>query len=627
MVLAGAGAGKTRVITERIAELIRSGVAPENILAVTFTNKAANEMKERIGTLIGKDFSLSPYDTPRALPFVGTFHALSLHIIKAFHREAGVTARPTIFDRADSLRAAKQATTAAGFDPKELEPRRVLSAMSRAKSDALDVEGFREGRASSYIDEAIAEVWERYDVLLKKEKALDFDDILLTAHRLLQESAAAREHFQGAWSHIHVDEYQDTNRVQYNIIRTLSEKHGNICGVGDIDQNIYSWRGASIGHILDFEKDFPEATVVPLVENYRSTKTIIQAANDAIAKNVRRLEKELTTENEDGEPIAIIESESEEHEGRAVVGEIRALLERGAGVNDIAVLYRANFQSRALEEALLKSGIPYQVLGTRFFERKEVKDALSYLRLAQNPESTSDLARIINTPARGIGKVTLAKVLALRTNELPAAQKAKVDGFLAIVERIRERMMHAKPSAVVRFSLEESGLIKMYEEGRSEDEERLENLRELVTVAAKYDALPGEEGVAQLIEEAALQSDQDELAVREKKDGVKLMTVHAAKGLEFPVVFVTGLEEGLFPHEKDGLEGDDPEEERRLFYVALTRAKKKAFLSYALSRRVFGTRLSNTPSTFITEMDTALVEIASRATRFSYDTEEDDIIA
>lgn len=603
LILAGAGAGKTRVVVHRIAELIRSGVAPEKILAVTFTNKAANEMKTRISALTGADFAPSPYDSPKTHPFIGTFHVLSLHIIRTFHNDAGLPARFTIYDRSDSTRAVKHAIVDAGFDPKELDPRRVLAAMGRAKGEALTPVEFRD-QSTSYIDEAVSEVWERYDVILRKEHALDFDDILLTAHRLLSGTPHVRGHFQSAWDYLHVDEYQDTNGVQYEIIRALAEKHGNIAVVGDHDQNIYSWRGASLEHIMNFEHDFPGAAVVTLTENYRSTKTILAAANAAIVKNVRRKEKVLITANEDGEKICIAALPSEVEEARFVARECQCLVREGHAPEDIAVLYRANFQSRVLEEEFLHADVPYQVLGTRFFERKEIKDALSYLKLATVGENSADLARAIASPSRGLGKVALAKVLSGREHELPDGQRQKVNAFRATLARIAGRASASPASEAVRYALHESGLWHMYEQSKGEDEERLENLKELVTVATKYDGLPPGEGIEKLIEEAILQSDQDELQT--PKLGVKLMTVHAAKGLEFPVVFITGLEEGLFPHERDG-EADD-EEERRLFYVALTRAGKKAYLTCALSRRIFGTRSINTPSEFITEMDSRLVE-------------------
>ena len=624
LILAGAGAGKTRVVVHRIAEIIAHGTAPERILAVTFTNKAANEMRERVRTLLSQTPTLSPYDTPKTSPFIGTFHALSLHIIKAFHQKAGLPKRFSIFDRADSLKAVKSAIEKAGFDPKQLEPRRVLSIMGRAKGDALGRDEFLAERASSYIDEAIAEVWEHYAATLKKEKALDFDDILITAYTLLRDHADVRRHFEDAWEYVHVDEYQDTNRVQYELIRLLSAKHQNLCVVGDADQNIYSWRGASLEHILNFEHDFPGAKIILLTENYRSTKTIIQAANDAIAKNIRRKEKELFTKNPDGEPITIAGLRSETGEAQFVVRECSTLIRSGARPEDIAVLYRANFQSRVLEEAFLGSGIAYQVLGTRFFERKEIKDALSYLRLAENRESATDLARTINTPARGIGKVTVLKIM--NGEPLPAAAQAKVHTFFATIDRIAAKMRAAKTSEAVKYAIEASGMWDAYAKGKGEDEERLENLKELVAVATKYDVLPPEEGMAKLLEEAALQSDQDELPVRrEDKPGVKLMTVHAAKGLEFPYVFITGLEEGLFPHERDSGEAHDNEEERRLFYVALTRAEKKVYATYAMSRNIFGTRVVNLPSEFVSEMDPSLAEAVVDSPYGEYDNDDEVI--
>ncbi|MBV9349468.1 MAG: UvrD-helicase domain-containing protein, partial [Patescibacteria group bacterium] len=437
----------------------------------------------------------------------------------------------------------------------------------------------------------------------------DFDDILVTAERLLKHTEA-RAYFQHAWDFVHVDEYQDTNKVQYQIVRELSSAHGNIAAVGDADQNIYSWRGASLSHILDFERDFPGATVISLVENYRSTKTIIQAANDAIAKNIRRKEKELFTRNHDGEKIALGGFADENEEARYVARESARLIRQGTDENEIAVLYRANFQSRVLEEAFLRAGIEYQVLGTRFFERKEVKDALSYLRLALNPDSAADLARAIGSPPRGIGKVTLARIVNHQENFLTPDAGRKYALFQETMRRIKSAVESTSASEAARVALRESGLWQHYEKGGGEDAERLENLKELVSVAAKYDSFAAPEGIEKLIEEAALQSDQDELEEK-KKNGVKLMTIHAAKGLEFEHVFITGLEEGLFPHERDDSELVDDEEERRLFYVALTRAKKKIAATYAISRRIFGTRSLNTPSEFIAEMDPALSEVVA----------------
>lgn len=606
LILAGAGAGKTRVITHRIANLIVEGVPPEKILAVTFTNKAAREMRDRMRKLIHADLSLSPYDTPKTEPFVGTFHAVCLEILKTFHDRAGLPKRFTIYDRADSTKAVRQAIEASHFDPKQLEPRRVIGVMSRYKGKAVGREEYL-NNASSYIDEAIAEVWEKYDAILKKEKAVDFDDILLRAYELLRNHADIRAHFENAWQYIHVDEYQDTNRVQYGLVKMLAGSRGNIAVVGDIDQNIYSWRGASIDHIMNFERDYPDAEVIVLAENYRSTKTILAVANDAIAKNIERREKELYTANEEGEKIIVAGFPDEMSEARYIAREAKYLANYGVKADEIAVLYRANFQSRVLEEAFLKDGVPYQVLGTRFFERKEVKDALSYLRLSLNPDSTADLVRAIATPSRGIGKVTLAKVVAGKTDELPGAAKTKMNDFWSLIARITKRIESEKTSEAVRYAIVESGLWKLFEKGGAEEEERLLNLKELVTVAGKYDIYPAGEGMVRLLEEAALQSDQDEL--EKPKEGVKLMTVHAAKGLEFERVFITGLEDGLFPHERDAADDVDAEEERRLFYVALTRAKKKAYLTYAMTRRIFGTRVVNMPSEFVTEIDPAFAEV------------------
>jgi DNA helicase-2/ATP-dependent DNA helicase PcrA len=607
LILAGAGAGKTRVITHRIAELIRGGVAPEAILAVTFTNKAASEMRDRIFKLLREDLALSPYDTPKTLPYIGTFHAVCLEIIKTFHEKAGLPRRFSIYDRSDSVRALKEAITAAGFDPKQLEPRRVLSVTGRHKGNAVDLPEFREKYARSYIDEAIAEVWGRYEKILAKEKVLDFDDILLRAYQLVSRNPDVLAYFQNAWHYIHVDEYQDTNRVQYELVRLLAKKSGNIAAVGDIDQNIYSWRGASIEFIMNFEQDFPSAEIVVLAENYRSTKTILAAANDAIVKNIRRKEKELYTQNPDGEKITVAGFYDETEEARYIAKEAKYLTHYGVKSDDIAVLYRANFQSRILEEAFLKENVPYQVLGTRFFERKEVKDAVAYIKLALNPDSSADFARAIASPSRGVGKVTLVKVINGKESELPATAKKKIHDFRTLIKNIGNKIDSALASEAIRYSLNESGLWNLYAKGSAEDTERLENLKELVTVATKYDTLSAPLGIEKLLEECALQSDQDEL--KEKKTGVKLMTIHAAKGLEFERVFITGLEEGLFPHERDNAEGVDDEEERRLFYVALTRAEKKVYLTHAATRRIFGNRSINVPSEFVSEIDPSLVEV------------------
>ena len=610
LIIAGAGSGKTKVITHRILNLIKKGIAPRSILAITFTNKAANEMKDRVSALLAEDKALnrpiSMNTDWRERPFVSTFHALGVHIIRENAQLLGLTRHFTIYDRGDSRRAVKEAMAQCSIDPKAHDPGTILNMISRAKGDGMNrLEYF--DRAKGYIEEMVANIWEKYDAILAKEKSLDFDDLLLKTAQLLEKYPAVKRHYAEVWKYIHIDEYQDTNRVQYKIARALAEDSRNICVVGDVDQNIYSWRGATIENILNFEKDYPEATVVTLEKNYRSTKTILAAANSVILKNRMRREKTLFTDNEHGEKIALIVSYNETEEARAIADEARKLISAGTSPSEIAVLYRANFQSRVLEDSFIKKQIPYQLLGVRFFERKEVKDVISYIRAALNRDSWGDIARIINIPPRGIGKVTLAKILSGMTTE--GAVQTKLSGFWKLLDDIRAEIAEKSPSEAVKFVIQETGIERMYREGVGDDEERLLNVRELVTVAAQYDSLKGETAIEAFLENAALATDQDEL--EKKEDAVKLMTVHAAKGLEFEYVFIAGLEQDLFPfkHMNDAeIDQAGEEEERRLFYVALTRAKKKLFLSNAIIRTVYGAQRVSAPSEFIADIEKTLIE-------------------
>ena len=612
MVLAGAGSGKTRVITHRIVHIIHQGVAPHNILAVTFTNKAAKEMRERVIALTQKYFP-SDRAVIDSYPVVTTFHSLGVRILKEFHDTLGLRRHFTIYDRSDSQKAVKQAIVKAGYNPKEFEPRKILGMISRAKGDAITPLAYKDA-ASSYPEQVTAEVWERYETILKAEHALDFDDLLAKTLFLLREHKHVRETLQQRYKYIHVDEYQDTNRVQFSIMELLASAERNICVVGDIDQNIYSWRGADIKNVLQFERHFPGATTILLEENYRSTQTIIAASNDIIKKNQNRVDKNVFTNNHKGEKLTLYAGMSGSDEAEYIALTAKSLIADGAEPSSIAILYRTNFQSRSLEEAFLNFEVPYQLLGTKFFERKEVKDVLSYLRLALNPGSNADLTRIINEPGRGIGKVTMLKVVEGKRSELNAGASAKVKVFDDIITDIAKIAVEKPLSDTIKFIMSRSGIENaLKDEGTEDALERLENLRELVTLASRFNEVDPNEAVEQLLETAALQSDQDELKEKEEQNAVRLMTIHAAKGLEFAYVFITGLEEGLFPHERLDDGKTDQEEERRLFYVALTRAEKKIYLTYAHMRTIFGQQRVNMPSSFLNDISKAHVEQAEPA--------------
>lgn len=607
LVLAGAGSGKTRVITHRIVHLILEGVAPHNILAVTFTNKAATEMRERVTALI-KEYASAERASFDSQPTLTTFHALGVRLLREFHATLNLKRHFTIYDRSDSVRAIKKSLEAGGYSPKQFEPRNMLSIISRAKGDALSRSDFLDN-ATSYPHRVAAEVWEHYDKILAAEDALDFDDLLAKTMNLLKAHPDVRATLQKRFQYIHVDEYQDTNKVQFEIVKLLAGDNQNVCAVGDVDQNIYSWRGANIENVLKFEKQFPGARTIFLEENYRSTQTIIAVSNDIIEKNQNRIPKTVFTNNHEGEKITLYAAMTGSDEAEYVVMTVKSLLADGASPSAIAVLYRTNFQSRALEEAFLNFEVPYQLLGTKFFERKEVKDVLSFLRLALNPDSTADLSRVINVPTRGIGKATLLKLLEGRRSELTGATLKKVEQFDAMMQDIADHARTETISKTITFIMKRTGLETEFKKnGTEEDLARIENLRELVTIATRYDELGPEEGVEALIENAALQSDQDELTKKEERDAVRLMTIHAAKGLEFPYVFITGLEEGLFPHARLDDGKVDNEEERRLFYVALTRAEKKVFLTYAHMRTIFGAQHVNVPSSFLADIDSAHIE-------------------
>ena len=617
-VLAGAGAGKTRVLATRIYHLIHEGVAPHEILAVTFTNKAAREMRERVAKMLGEGIIGSrrthgPTHGPE-IPFIATFHGLGRELLESYGAKIGVPRYFSVYDRDDSEKLIGAALKALDVDTKELSPRAVMGRISKAKGEGLTVGEFaeRDGRRS-FAARTTAEAWRRYEQGPAAEKALHFDDLIAKPVRLLEEHEDVRALAKARWRYLHIDEYQDTNALQERLAAILAEDHRNIFVVGDGDQAIYGWRGAKMEHILKFEERYRGANTIVLEHNYRATANLVDAANRVIERNVKRKEKRSTTENGPGEPIALHGAASADGEARFVARHARSLISEGVVPEEIAVLYRTNFQSRALEEGFLREGVPYKLLGTRFFERKEVKDALAWMRLAVDPTREADKVRAAGSPPRGIGKVTLAKLAAGQREALKPGESAKVAAFEAVIEELSRAAESLAPSEFVKLVIEKSGMHRtLFEEGGEAERERYENIVELAAVATRHDGSPGKEGVAAFIAEAALASDQDELDQGVKR-GVTLMTVHAAKGLEFDTVFVAGMEEGLFPHAGPPAGGGrnneerDEEEERRLFYVAMTRAKRRLILTFARVRTLYGESYLTLPSSFLQDIDPALV--------------------
>ncbi|MDO8593384.1 MAG: UvrD-helicase domain-containing protein [bacterium] len=619
-VLAGAGSGKTRVLTTRIYHLIREGVPADAILAVTFTNKAAREMRNRVRAMLepgssskvqgssnSSSLPLTPSNLP--LPFIATFHGLGRELLQSYGKVIGVPRFFSVYDRDDSEKAIGAALKALDIEAKELSARAVLGRISRQKGEGMRVQEFVEkhGR-SSFSNRIVAEAWQRYEKTLAAEKALDFDDLIALPVRLLEEHDDIRKLAQDRWSYIHIDEYQDTNELQERLAGMLAGKHKNLFVVGDGDQAIYGWRGAKMENILNFEKRYPESQTIILERNYRSTKNLVHAANAVIEKNKNRKEKQATTEKAAGEPIIVHLARSAEDEARWIALKIRGLMQNGVRPEEVAILFRTNFQSRALEEGLLRAGVPYKILGTRFFGRKEVKDALAWMRLAMDPSREVDKLRAAATPPRGIGKVTLGKLAAGQRTALRAGELAKVESFERVISELALAAGALQPSEFVKLVVEKSGMRRaLVDEGSEEDHERFENIEELASVAARHDATAGKESIALFLAEAALASDQDEMDQGEK-GGATLMTVHAAKGLEFNTVFVSGMEEGLFPHEDIGGDKDrDEEEERRLFYVAMTRAKERLFLTLARIRKIYGSDTYAEPSSFLADIDSSLM--------------------
>ena len=613
LILAGPGSGKTKVITHRVAYLIKScGVSPNNIIAVTFTNKAAREMKDRLEQLLGQ--------AAEALT-LGTFHAICARILRREGKAIGLSSSFVIYDEEDQLSLIKQALEELNLDPKQYAPKALRSAISAAKSRLVNPEDYAK-RVNSYFEEIVHRVYQVYQQLLSQGQAVDFDDLLMRTVQLFQHHPQILKKYQSKYVHILVDEFQDTNVVQYMLMKNLAGEYRNLCVVGDPDQSIYSWRFADLHNILSFEKDYPEAKVVFLEQNYRSTKTILEVASDIISANLQRKPKKLWTENEDGASVTVIESYNAEEEAQSVVNEIERLVgQEQTSLKDCAVMYRVNAQSRALEETFLRYGVPYRLVGgTRFYQRREIKDIIAYLRLIHNTQDNVSLLRIINVPVRGIGHRTLSQLQSWAKAHnssffgaieqvssekiLPQRISQALAGFNAAMAELTAQSHELSLSALVDKVLERTRY-KEHILNKEDGDDRWENIVELRSVASEYDDLNPEEALAAFLEKVSLVSDIDELD--EKVDAVTLITLHQAKGLEFPVVFIVGLEEGILPHRKSFDDPEQMEEERRLCYVGITRAKERLYLLRSYRRSLFGGSTANPPSRFLQDISPHLI--------------------
>jgi ATP-dependent DNA helicase UvrD/PcrA len=615
LILAGAGSGKTRVLTYRIAHLIHSKRAtPGEILAITFTNKAAEEMRGRVEALVG--------GRSRAM-WLMTFHSACARMLRADADKLGYTRGFSIYDEADSLRLVKRCIEELDVDPKRFAPRAIRRQISDAKNVLEDAAAYRV-KVSSFFEQTAADVYELYEQRIHAMNAMDFDDLLVRCVNLLELFSEVRRRYQRAFRHVLVDEYQDTNRAQYRWLQLLVEEHRNLCVVGDDDQSIYGFRSADIRNILEFEDDFDDAHVVKLEQNYRSTQSILSAANAVVSNNRARKSKTLWTDLGEGDPVHVHELEDEHAEARFVAGEVERLVDEGISRDEIAVFYRTNAQSRVLEDMLVRYGVGYQVIGgTKFYERAEIKDALAYLTFIANPQDAVSFQRAVSSPRRGIGDTTQGRIVshantigesvwdvASKPDDVPglgAAAVKAVGRFMSIVERLRERAENASVGDLLQETLTESGYVAALEAERTiEAEGRLENLEELVNVAREYDAVADGPSLEEFLQQIALFADQD--ALRDEEGIVTLMTLHNAKGLEFPIVFIIGCEDGVFPHSRS-IEAGDLEEERRLCYVGMTRAKRELYLTYARERALYGARDWNLPSRFLDEIPEELADL------------------
>jgi len=633
LIVAGAGSGKTRVLTHRIAHLIRDlDVSPWSVLAITFTNKAAAEMRERVGNLLGAGLGRRMW--------ICTFHSACVRTLRVHAQRIGYSNGFSIYDQSDAQRLTGLCVREMNLDPKRFGARSVHAAISAAKNELLSAARYTE-LAQSSADRNIAQVFALYEARLRDANAMDFDDLLVRTVELLRSHDDVRQEYTDRFGYVLVDEYQDTNPAQYELSKLWSQGSRNLCVVGDSDQSIYRFRGADIRNILEFERDYPDASVVNLEQNYRSTQLILDAANAVISHNLQRRRKRLFSEREGGHPIHVYEAENEHDEAAFVATEIDRLVdEEGASMGDVAVFYRTNAQARVLEEVLIRAGLPYKVVGgTRFYDRREIKDALAYLRLLLNPADEVSLRRIVNVPRRGIGEQTLRRIAAAAESEgvplgemmlhvdmigdLGARARSAVSGFNEIMAGLHSTLVTGGLAAAIEATWEDSGYAaELRAENSIEAQGRLENLQELLSVAGEFAAElggvdeDGEEGTEEVpapeeqlrafLEDVSLVSDSDE--IESASSSVTLMTLHNAKGLEFPVVFITGMEEGVFPHMRTLTEPDELEEERRLAYVGITRAMDRLYLTHAVNRSLYGGTSYNAPSRFLGELPAELTE-------------------
>ncbi|WP_243387401.1 DNA helicase PcrA [Bacillus kexueae] len=620
LIMAGAGSGKTRVLTHRIAYLMaEKQVAPWNILAITFTNKAAREMKERIEALLG----------PGAEDiWIATFHSMCVRILRRDIDRIGINRNFSILDTSDQLSVIKSILKERNLDPKKNDPRTILGSISAAKNELITPEEYKKAAASQW-EQVVSDIYTDYQKKLIKNQSLDFDDLIMSTIQLFQRVPEVLEYYQRKFQYIHVDEYQDTNRAQYMLVKMLAARFKNLCVVGDSDQSIYRWRGADIANILSFEKDYQDANVILLEQNYRSTKRILQAANEVIQNNLNRKPKNLWTENAEGNKITYYRADSEQGEAQYVAGKIQELVRSGnRKYSDIAILYRTNAQSRVMEEVLLKSNIEYTIVGgIKFYDRKEIKDILAYLRVVANPDDDISLTRIINVPKRGVGATSVDRIQAYATEHgismFRAIEEIEEIGvsarvinaltdFRNMINHFSQMQDYLSVTELAEELIDKTGYSDMLKQEKTlESQSRLENIEEFLSVTQSFEKQSEDKSLVAFLTDLALIADIDQLDKeddQQEQDQVVLMTLHSAKGLEFPVVFLIGMEEGVFPHSRSLMEEAEMEEERRLAYVGITRAEEQLFLTNAQMRTLFGRTNMNPESRFITEIPDDLIE-------------------